>query len=143
MRCTENISNKVQNIFDSRYGFKGIVGEEPEFITIKEASWGETLDNLRDLLKRLLGTEQFSAKQLSILVPHSRDIDLVKGYAFDDKSSIESKKINVSSVSKYKGLENDFIIIAGVENYFPENIENMSLLYAALLGLAGLDLPDE
>ena len=111
LRCTENISNKVQNIFESRYGFKGVVGEEPEFIAIKESSWDETLDKLRDLLKRLLGTEQFSAKQLSVLVPHSRDIDLVKGYAFDDKSSIESKKINVSSVSKYKGLENDIVIM--------------------------------
>ncbi|MDB4604164.1 NERD domain-containing protein [Acidimicrobiia bacterium] len=111
LRCTENISNKVQNIFESRYGFKGVVGEEPDFIAIKESSWDEALHKLRELLKRLLDVEQFSAKQLSVLVPHSRDIDLVKGYAFDDKSSIESKKINVTSVSKYKGLENDIVIM--------------------------------
>ena len=37
LRCTENISNKVQNIFESRYGFKGVAGEEPDFIAIKES----------------------------------------------------------------------------------------------------------
>ena len=63
LRCTENISNKVQNIFESRYGFKGVVGEEPEFIAIKESSWDETLDKLRDFLESIF-TSTANSKSL-------------------------------------------------------------------------------
>ena len=111
LRCTENISYKVQNIFESKFGFKGITGEEPEFLVVNESSWDNSLEELVKLLKNLIDIEHFSPKQLSVLVPHSRDIDLVKGYKYDEESSIESKKINVSSVYKYKGLENDIVIV--------------------------------
>ena len=111
LRCTENISYKVQNIFESKFGFKGITGEEPEFLVVNESSWNKSLEELVELLKNLIDIEHFSPKQLSVLVPHSRDIDLVKGYKYDEESSIESKKINVSSVYKYKGLENDIVIV--------------------------------
>jgi superfamily I DNA/RNA helicase len=111
LRCTENISHKVQNIFESKFGFKGINGEEPEFLVVNELSWDNSLEELVKLLKNLIDIEHFSPKQLSVLVPHSRDIDLVKGYKYDEESSIESKKINVSSVYKYKGLENDIVIV--------------------------------
>mgnify|MGYP001273570299 FL=1 len=111
LRCTENISYKVQNIFESKFGFKGITGEEPEFLVVNESSWNKSLEELVELLKNLIDIEHFSPKQLSVLVPHSRDIDLVKGYKYDEKSSIESKKINVSSVYKYKGLENDIVVV--------------------------------
>jgi len=111
LRCTENISNKVQNVFESSFNYKGVVGEEPEFIPVKESSWDESLDALVSLLKKLIEVDQFSPKQLSVLVPHSRDIHLVTSFAFDENSSIESKKINVSSVYKYKGLENDIVIV--------------------------------
>ena len=111
LRCTENISNKVQNIFQSNFGFRGISGEDPEFLVVNDSSWDNSLKKLVKLLKELINVEHFSAKQLSVLVPHSRDIDLVKGYKFDEESSIESKKINVTSVYKYKGLENDIVIV--------------------------------
>lgn len=111
LRCTENISNKVQNIFQSNFGFRGISGEDPEFLVVNDSSWDNSLKKLVKLLKELIDVEHFSAKQLSVLVPHSRDIDLVKGYKFDEESSIESKKINVTSVYKYKGLENDIVIV--------------------------------
>ena len=111
LRCTENISNKVQNVFKSSFNYKGVAGEEPAFIPVKESSWDESLDALVSLLKKLIEVEQFSPKQLSVLVPHSRDINLVTSFAFDKNSSIESKKINVSSVYKYKGLENDIVIV--------------------------------
>jgi hypothetical protein len=111
LRCTENISNKVQNIFQSNFGFRGISGEDPEFLVVNDSSWDNSLKKLVKLLKELIDVEHFSAKQLSVLVPHSRDIDLVKAYKFDDESSIESKKINVTSVYKYKGLENDIVIV--------------------------------
>ena len=111
LRCTENISHKVQNIFESKFGFRGITGEEPEFLVVNESSWDNSLEELVKLLKNLIDIEHFSPKQLSVLVPHSRDIDLVKGCKYDEESSIESKKINVSSVYKYKGLENDIVIV--------------------------------
>jgi len=111
LRCTENISHKVQNIFESKFGFKGVNGEEPEFLAVNESSWDKSLEELVKLLKKLIDIEHFSTKQLSVLVPHSRDIDLVKGYKYDEESSIESRKINVSSVYKYKGLENDIVIV--------------------------------
>jgi|TARA_Y100000389_G_scaffold198405_1_gene234849 hypothetical protein len=111
LRCTENISNKVQNIFKSNFGFKGVTGEDPEFIVTKESTWDDSLEELVFLLKKLMKIEQFSAKQISVLVPHSRDIDSVKGYKYDEESSIESKKVNVSSIYKYKGLESDIVIV--------------------------------
>ena len=111
MRCTENISNKVQNVFESNFNYRGVEGEEPGFIPVKESSWDDSLNALVTLLKKLIEVEQFSPKQLSVLVPHSRDINLVTSFAFDEDSSIESKKINVSSVYKYKGLENDIVIV--------------------------------
>jgi DNA polymerase III delta prime subunit len=111
LRCTENISNKVQNIFKSNFGFKGITGEDPEFLVVDESSWDNSLEELVKLIKKLIETEHFSAKQLAVLVPHSRDIDIVKSYKYDEESSIESQKVNVSSVYKYKGLENDIVIV--------------------------------
>ena len=111
LRCTENISNKVQNIFESNFGFKGISGEDPKFLIVNESSWVHSLKTLVSLLKELIDIEHFSAKQLSVLVPHSRDIDIVKRYKYDEKSSIESLKVHVSSVYKYKGLENDIVIV--------------------------------
>ena len=111
LRCTENISNKVQNIFKSNFGFKGITGEDPEFLVVDQSSWDNSLEELVKLIKKLLETEHFSVKQLAVLVPHSRDIDIVKSYKFDEESSIESQKVKVSSVYKYKGLENDIVIV--------------------------------
>ena len=111
LRCTENISKKVQNIFKTEYGLKGVTGEDAEFIRSKDTLWDTSLNNLVSLLKQLLDIDQFSPRQISVLVPHSRDIDKVNSYQYDDTSSIESKKINVSSVYKYKGLENDIIIM--------------------------------
>jgi hypothetical protein len=52
----------------------------------------------------------------------------------------EEGKISISTIHGYKGLENDFIIIAGIENYIPTDKESMSLLFVgytrARLGLA-------
>ncbi|WP_432411279.1 3'-5' exonuclease [Rasiella sp. SM2506] len=48
-------------------------------------------------------------------------------------------KVSISTIHSYKGLENDFVIVAGVLNYSPEVLESMSLLYVgytrAKLGL--------
>ena len=57
---------------------------------------------------------------------------MVKGYKYDEESSIESKKINVSSVYKYKGLENDIVIVV-IPNWDSLNaeytIQPLSLAY--------------
>ncbi len=59
----------------------------------------------------------------------------------EDKHKIENR-VCISTIHSYKGLENDFIIIAGNEIYNPNDKENMSLLFVgytrARLGLVVL-----
>lgn len=49
----------------------------------------------------------------------------------NENSHKVENKVSISTIHSYKGLENDFIIVAGVLNYSPELMENMSLLYVA------------
>ena len=49
----------------------------------------------------------------------------------NENSHKVQNKVSISTIHSYKGLENDFILVAGVLNYSPEIMESMSLLYVA------------
>jgi len=50
---------------------------------------------------------------------------------FFDSAFSQTKKINVSTIHAYKGLENKFILILGPENYDSSNYKQMALIYIA------------
>ncbi len=111
LRCTEDISQKVQKVIKGPVYRNGIVGIEPNLLQAKDSSWDSSLDELKTLLKELLTIQKYSPKQITALVPHGKDIHKIKNKEFSEGKSIESLGINISSIFQFKGLENEVVII--------------------------------
>lgn len=50
---------------------------------------------------------------------------------YEESAFVVPKKINISTIHSYKGLENKFIVICGPQNYDPNDKKQMSLIYIA------------
>ena len=111
LRCTEKISNKAQNIIGGQHYRGRVEGVEPEMIQVNDSSWDSSLIELSSLLKKLLKVEKYSPSQLTVLTPHGADINKVKSFELEEGKSIESSKVNISAIYKFKGLENEVVIL--------------------------------
>ena len=111
LRCTEKISNKAQNIIGGQHYRGRVEGIEPEMIQINDSSWDSSLIELSSLLKKLIKVEKYSPSQITVLTPHGVDIDKVKSFELEEGKSIESSKVNISAIYKFKGLENEVVIL--------------------------------
>lgn len=95
-------------------------------------------------------TEDIDYSNITVLTFDNKTLKEIQGgsslkfHKVDEKNHREKGMISISTIHGYKGMENDFILIAGVEKYVPENLESMSLLYVgytrAKLGLTVLFL---
>ncbi len=111
LRCTEKISNKAQNIIGGQHYRGRVEGVEPEMIQVNDSSWDSSLIELSSLLKKLIKVEKYSPSQLTVLTPHGADINKVKSFELEEGKSIESSKVNISAIYKFKGLENEVVIL--------------------------------
>ena len=111
LRCTEKISNKAQNIIGGQHYRGRVEGIEPEMIQVNDSSWDSSLIELSSLLKKLIKVEKYSPSQITVLTPHGVDIDKVKSFELEEGKSIESSKVNISAIYKFKGLENEVVIL--------------------------------
>lgn len=135
LRCTKEISNKSQNVFDGLNLIAKYEGVDPEFIEINNGLWEEALKETVALVKKLVEVEKFHPSQITILTPHSRDEVKVKNLKYSNTKSIEGLGVGVSSVFKFKGLENDIVIflIPNVSSLEAKYVRNpLNLVYVGI-----------
>ena len=116
LRCTQEISNKGQNVLGDIELRARNRGVEPEFVEINQKSWKSALTEAVDLLKTLVEVEKFHPSQITLLSPHSLNVKDIKNMKYSNTKSIEGLGVNISSVFQFKGLENDIVILL-VPNY--------------------------
>ena len=110
LRCTKEISNKSQNVFEGNELIAKYEGVEPTFLEINNGAWKEALLEAVTLLKKLIEVEKFHPSQITILSPHGRDETKIRNQKYNDTKSIEGLGVEVSSVFRFKGLENEIVI---------------------------------
>jgi len=111
LRCTQEISNKSQNVFEGLELLARNNGINPEFLELSENSWENATLEVIKLLKKLVEDEKFHPSQITLLVPHGSDIKEIKNAKYSNTKSIEGLGVNVSSVFQFKGLENDIVVL--------------------------------
>jgi len=110
-------------------------GVDPEYIEINNGLWEEALKETVTLVKKLVEVEKFHPSQITILTPHSRDEVKVKNLKYSNTKSIEGLGVGVSSVFKFKGLENDIVIflIPNVSSLEAKYVRNpLNLVYVGI-----------
>lgn len=115
MRNTIQVSQSALNVLDIRYDpikeFSGIEGEYPGIIMIN----GNLFEELKKKLICLLNIEHIDRKQINILTMKKDEI-------------IEIERFQVIPFRRFKGLENDIIIIINVGyNHFVDEIYRREL----------------
>lgn len=111
LRCTQEISNKSQNVFEGLELLARSNGVDPEYIELEKATWDCAISETVSLLKKLVEDEKFHPSQITLLVPHGSQIKEIKNSKYSNTKSIEGLGVNVSSVFQFKGLENDIVIL--------------------------------
>ena len=111
LRCTQEISNKSQNVVEGLELLARNTGVEPEFLEIGKQTWEEATSETIILLKKLIEDEKFHPSQITLLVPHGSDIKEIKNAKYSNTKSIEGLGVNISSVFQFKGLENDIVVL--------------------------------
>lgn len=110
LRCTQEISNKSQNVFEGLELLAKNNGIEPEFLEIAESTWEKAASEAITLLKKLVEDEKFHPTQITLLTPHGSNVKDIKNAKYSNTKSVEGLGVTVSSVFQFKGLENDIII---------------------------------
>lgn len=128
MRNTDEICRTSLNILgidekSAKIKFKGISGIDPEIITADSSF--DTQDKLKNLIKDLKN-KNVNDEKITVLIINSRK--KVKYM----RAVNEYSKCLVESVRKYKGLENDIIIIPDLDCDFLNDDETRKLLYVAV-----------
>ena len=103
IRSTKEIADKYTKLFDDSIEHFGEQGVEPSLILLEKNSWKSVEIEVVKILESLNEESPDLLKKVTLLLPHSKDIQNLK---LDD-----FKEINISSVSKFKGLEADIVIL--------------------------------
>ncbi|MBN7575327.1 hypothetical protein C1H57_09100 [Clostridium sp. 2-1] len=126
MRNTDEIclsSLKVIDVDENSIILNGINGLKPE-IMVGE-SQADVMEKLKSTLKDLR-LQKIKDENITILMTNAR-----KKVSYS-KAVREYSNVMVESVRKYKGLENDIIIIPDIKEDFLNNDEIKKLLYVAM-----------
>ncbi len=126
MRNTDEIclsSLKVIGLDESKVMLKGIRGLQPEIV------FAETKLDINEKLKYVfmdLKKQQIGKDKITTLIVNPREkVKYMKSIKMYSNSLVES-------VRKYKGLENDIIIIPDLNEDFLQDDETKKLLYVAM-----------
>ena len=103
IRSTKEIADKYTKLFDDSIEHFGERGVEPSLILLEKNNWKNVEIEVVKILESLNEESSDLLRKVTLLLPHSKDIQNLK---LDD-----FKEINISSVSKFKGLEADIVIL--------------------------------
>jgi len=136
LRSTKEISSKVLNVYEDEYDALAINGLEPEFLTIQESGWGESLETLSKVLTGLIDQEKYHPNQIQVLIPHSRYLEDVEQAKFKPNMKIGGvQDLNIESIYKYKGLESEVVVmvVPNLESLESETTSDIkSLIYVGM-----------
>ncbi|MBL1141442.1 MAG: AAA family ATPase [Proteobacteria bacterium] len=110
-RNTDQIADKVNSIFKDNSFSLGIVGPDPVFIR----GYGNKMDCelIENLCEELLMEEGIDSKKITILSDNNENINYLTGKAICNTmfTNFGKKGITVESISRFKGLESEIIIL--------------------------------
>lgn len=127
IRSTKEIAKRYASLYDQSLEHFGELGIEPKLLLLEETNWKYIETQILKILEELSSESEELLMNTILLLPHIKDLD--------NLSSKVTDSVSVSSVSRFKGLESDTVILV-----FPtlENIDKnyvndtLSLLYVGL-----------
>ena len=127
IRSTKEIAKRYASLYDQSVEHFGEIGIEPKLVLLEETNWKYIETKIEKILEDLsIESEELLLKTV-LLLPHMKDLDNLSSKLIDT--------VSVSSVSRFKGLESDIIILVfpTLENLDRNYInDTLALLYVGL-----------
>ena len=127
IRSTKEIAKRYASLYDQSVEHFGEIGIEPKLVLLEETNWKYIETKIEKILEDLsIESEELLLKTV-LLLPHMKDLDNFSSKVIDT--------VSVSSVSRFKGLESDIIILVfpTLENLDRNYInDTLALLYVGL-----------
>tara|TARA_Y100000996_G_scaffold391111_1_gene352846 strand:+ start:646 stop:2373 length:1728 start_codon:yes stop_codon:yes gene_type:complete len=129
IRSTKEIAKTYSKLYEDQIEHYGETGLTPELMLLKNGSWDEANYELENILKSLKKESKNLLWNTTILVPHSKDIENLK------LKSDYRKRCVVESISRFKGLESDVVIVVfpsleGIQQHYINS--TLALVYVGL-----------
>jgi hypothetical protein len=127
IRSTKEIAKRYASLYDESVEHFGEIGIEPKLVLLEETNWKYIETKIEKILEDLsIESEELLLKTV-LLLPHMKDLDNLSSKLIDT--------VSVSSISRFKGLESDIIILVfpTLENLDRNYInDTLALLYVGL-----------
>ncbi len=129
IRSTKEIAKTYSKLYEDQIEHYGETGLTPELLLLKTGSWDEANAELENILNSLKKESKNLLWNTTILVPHSKDIEKLK------LKSDYKKRCVVESISRFKGLESDVVIVVfpsleGIQQHYINS--TLALVYVGL-----------
>lgn len=142
-RNTRNICRLIQAVrsdYEAKVPSDAPIGRVPCFV--RTDSQAQTLQQVDRLVNHLIARESIEPRQIVVLSPHSIIHSALAGrrkagdYRLAEMSDRSDDAVTFSSISRFKGLESDVIIVIDIDGQNPEATD--SRLHVALSRAAQL-----
>ena len=127
IRSTKEIADKYTNLYDNSIKHYGEQGIQPSLILLEKNDWDSIQTEVIKILDNIAEESLDLLSKVTLLLPHSKDVENLELDNFED--------INISSISKFKGLEADIVILVfpSLESVEKSYIQStLAMLYIGL-----------
>ena len=127
IRSTKEIAKRYASLYNESVEHFGELGVEPKLILLEETDWKYVETKIRSIVEDLSNESEELLRKTVLLLPHMKDVD--------NLSSELVNTVSVSSISRFKGLESDIVILVfpTLENLDKNYInDTLALLYVGL-----------
>tara|TARA_X000001036_G_scaffold396146_1_gene397548 strand:- start:31 stop:840 length:810 start_codon:yes stop_codon:yes gene_type:complete len=127
IRSTKEIAKRYASLYDESIEHFGEIGIEPKLVLLEETNWKYIETKIEKILEDLSVESEELLLKTVLLLPHMKDLDNFSSKVIDT--------VSVSSVSRFKGLESDIVILVfpTLENLDRNYInDTLALLYVGL-----------
>ena len=127
IRSTKEIAQQYSKVYKDELEHYGESGLNPSISILESGSWQEANQELIKILEKIKKENEALMSNTTVLVPHSKDIVNLKSTLLEE--------CNVESISRFKGLESDTVIVVfpsldGIEKNYINS--NLALAYVGL-----------
>ena len=127
IRSTKEIAQQYSKVYKDEIEHYGESGLSPSISILDTGSWHEANQKLVKILEKIIEENESLMLNTTVLVPHSKDIVNLKSNLLE--------KCTVESISRFKGLESDTVIVVfpsldGIEKNYINS--SLALAYVGL-----------
>jgi len=127
IRSTKEIAQQYSKVYKDELEHYGESGLNPSISILESGSWQEANQELVKILEKIKKENEALMSSTTVLVPHSKDIVNLKSSLLEE--------CTVESISRFKGLESDTVIVVfpslkGIEKNYINS--NLALAYVGL-----------